>query len=292
MKSNYISRLLYMIIVLAVLTGCSEENRPVYTASNWQIIDSIYKKHLDSINLLFSKLSWLETHPDLDKPLIRLDSLSGTGILSDMIDDSASVDCKKSDTLSSRNCIIINNRTNLIPYGDRDSSRMLAKTNYFITEFYRDYPGDELAIADTYTPGYWNYYNKPGIKPADVTGIADSLYPDDATRLKQKLSAELSVLGNIKYAVLLSDKLVSFPKLLDNKTFESGYLFSTVKVFEISTRKLLCSAVLETYSSDQVEHIFGDDQDALTMKVLNIRLIEDFCDQRNKKVVSFLKNRL
>jgi hypothetical protein len=271
--------------VFFLLTGCGgRSGYPKHVAGKAHVLDSIYKAHADSISNFISRLSWLEDHPDLSKPIAEPDTASGLTVLALADDDSALTACADSIIITVHNSIILNNRTNLTYLNGEDSTRKQAKTNYFITEFARNTPADLPLFTDAFIPDYWFYYNDPGY----FNTYTDSLYAEELTVLQQETAKKLSTLRDIKYIVLLNDKMVIYPRLISNKTFESGHMISTVKVYEPGSHRLLCRGLLETISSDEVEHLFGGVNDDLMKKVLTIRLNEDFCQQRNKKLISFL----
>lgn len=288
MKKNTVLLLFFVTVIIYTLSGCdSKKPQLPYTDSQSRIGDSIYKANADTISRLMGRLIWLEQLPDLAKPMQIIDStgdITGISIIKGQTIEST---CLDSAVLTVHNCIVINNRTNLTLFNGDDSLRKNAATNYFISAFVKDREPVTDIMPVTLIPAYWFYYNHYGYRAKG----ADSLYQDEIPSFIGKETKELASLHEIKYAVVLNDEITAFPKLIDTKTFESGFMISQVKVYDLDLHRLLCTGMLGTQSSDEVAHaLLNSGGGELSLKkVLPNLLYQDFCDQRNKKLISFLR---
>ncbi|MCX6317328.1 MAG: hypothetical protein NTW29_08555 [Bacteroidetes bacterium] len=280
-----LQRFLFFGIILFSLASCGGgSSYPKYVAGKKQVLDSIYSSQTDSIRHFIAQLSWLEGNAELTGPLVIADSTTDADQFMPGEDDTRSRVCTDSTLFNVRNTIIVNNRTNLTYFNGEDSLRKVSATNYFITEFNQDSPAEIPIIPDAFIPDYWFYNNFPDY----FNTYTDSLYEEEKASFISRTVKNISAMKDVKYLVLLRDKIVLYPRLVNQKTFESGAMLSAVEVYELRTHRLLCKGSLFTISSDEVQHIFAGVNEEIMNKALDMRLIEDFCQQRNIELIRFL----
>ncbi|UAY53582.1 hypothetical protein [Ferruginibacter albus] len=224
---------------------------------------------------------------ELKKPLLIIDSNNNKIDEKTFSDDKFVHADSNIAALVKGKLIALNNKSNLITlhYADWDSMLPKAKTPYFLTtvtvdsnESYEPYLEDDV----------WYYYNfKDWFKQQK-----DSIYLDRKAGIIDEALSKIQKLDSIKYVLVLSDRIIKKPAIVSRGIFETGILISVIKLYEISTRKLLCYDVIFTTNSDKVRDIgFDAGTSDMYKAVWNMRLMEDFCGRRNQSVEDYFSNR-
>jgi hypothetical protein len=270
------------VLPMLLFLKCSNSEPEPRIALSGVVLDSIYNKKAAFIDSFFSKIDWIGGSKELSRPLKILDS----GDVSDKVlfskTDTAAPFCTDSVKLTVKNFIFINNKTNLTYFPDPDSIISKLKAAYFISKF--EYSVSGISPID-HIPHFWQYHNDPGYNK----GFDDSISLKKKNDLIKNKINETSAIDSIRYIILVSDVLMKKPQMLSEKYFQPGELVTTLKLYEISSKKLLCQKVLYINNSDEIRHHFVGVDGKLLNTVLNKLLIEDFIYHKNRRIIDLFK---
>jgi hypothetical protein len=273
--------------LLCGFISCDTQQRSKYADRHGNVLDSIYTSQETTIDAFFEDISWIaevaafkEERKYIKDTIIWEENLSF---------EFPEISIFLSDTLqlTISNSIIVNKNTNLISESSFTETIPVEETKSklpFTIAKYTSYGRGKVNSKYVTEPTYKKYYEDKNM----FDEIDDSITAEYIKKMIPEEHEELQSISKIKYLIVLNDILVIDPLILSKDVFQSGYIMSTLQLYDIKTKTQLGQDVLLVRNQSEMTNPIGKldlslSDDLYTITVQR-KLRNDLIEQKNVRV--------
>jgi hypothetical protein len=284
MKNKIICNSLIIFMMIIFISGCKEEHEVKRVSTSEAVYKELMTKNKmiidDFINKVYLNKEIKDFISDSTKSVKKMESEDKENqILLEMLSDYSEIPLDKKHTITFDNFVLISSKNNL-------SNTIFNNNREQKADFTIGYFEPSLREVSNATMErnlvFWSYLiDKPkNSKPTKY----DSIDQQSVDRIKNDFQEDFNRFSKIKYLIYIKDIVYKEPKLVSDSIFDSGVLYSKVKVIDFKTQKKIAEKRI-LVENDSIISTLGMMGKEMASKTLLIDLIK----QRENKMVDCLR---
>lgn len=284
MKNKIIYNSLIIFMMIIFISGCKEEPEVKRVSTSEAVYKELIAKNKimidDFVNKLYLNKEIKDFIADSIKSVKKVESDDiENQMLLEMLSDYSEIPLDKKHTITFDNFVLISSKNNLSNtiFNNNRERKADFKIGYFEPSFRK---ASNAKMERNLI--FWDYFNdKPkNEKPTKY----DSIDQKSVDRIKNDFQEDFNRFSKIKYLIYIKDIVYKEPKLVSDSIFDSGVLYSKVKVIDFKTQKKIAEKriLVENDSIISTLAMMGKEMASKTLLI-------DLIKQRENKMVDCLR---